>query len=293
MLFNKFDIYGNLLEQQKSDDVGEVYLWGYDSQYPVAKIIGTTYELARTYVSQSILDAPLNETQLRLHLNNLRQIPNVLVTTYTYKPLVGITSQSDYNGNTTYYSYDGMGRLVAVRDKDLNFIKTVCYNYADQGGTCNIYVNDSRSESFTRNNCGSGYSGSTVAVQIPQGMFVSTSSVTDANQQADLYGQQQANMIAGCSFTDVLITLNNNAATSGYRAVFTKSGAETQFLFPASGTVNFSIAPGVYSVSIAPIGGPGGNHSYSINGVGSQQGNSATFSNLTLSAAGTIVLNIN
>jgi YD repeat-containing protein len=49
------------------------------------------------------------------------------LTTYTYSPLTGMTSQTDPNGNSTYYEYDGMQRLLRIRDQDRNIIKQ--FNY--------------------------------------------------------------------------------------------------------------------------------------------------------------------
>ncbi|HMR84664.1 MAG TPA: hypothetical protein PKE30_16080, partial [Niabella sp.] len=38
-----YDTYGNILEQQKTNDVKEVYLWGYNAQCPVVKVVGSDY----------------------------------------------------------------------------------------------------------------------------------------------------------------------------------------------------------------------------------------------------------
>lgn len=127
--FNQYDAKGNIREQQKANDVKEVYLWGYNSKYPVAKIIGTDYLTAIGYVTQSVLDAPASDAALRSHLNNLRSIPNALVVTYTYKPLVGVTSETDANGNTTYYEYDNFNRLKLIRDQDGNILKKIDYQF--------------------------------------------------------------------------------------------------------------------------------------------------------------------
>jgi len=37
---------------------------------------------------------------------------NSMVTAFTYDPLVGVTSQTVPSGQTTYFKYDGLGRLV-------------------------------------------------------------------------------------------------------------------------------------------------------------------------------------
>jgi YD repeat-containing protein len=137
--FNNYDARGNLLEQQKTSDLKEVYLWGYNGQYPVAQILNTTYAIASGYIMQSILDNPPDDAALRTHLNNLRNIPKALVSTYTYKPLVGITSATNPQGYTTYYEYDGLARLKRIRDQDYNILKSYEYQYqatSGCGGSC-------------------------------------------------------------------------------------------------------------------------------------------------------------
>ncbi len=50
--FNRYDNLGHILEQQKANNVKEVYLWGYQSRYPVAKILNSTYDAAIAIVPQ-------------------------------------------------------------------------------------------------------------------------------------------------------------------------------------------------------------------------------------------------
>lgn len=64
--------------------------------------------------------------ELRLHPVDAQ------MTTYTYDPLIGITSQTDINGNTTLYEYDGFGQLKLVKDKDEKIIQQNLYHYRGQ-----------------------------------------------------------------------------------------------------------------------------------------------------------------
>jgi YD repeat-containing protein len=51
------------------------------------------------------------------------------MTTYTYDPLLGMTSSSDVNNSVERYQYDGLGRLKLVRDAEGNITKQFQYNY--------------------------------------------------------------------------------------------------------------------------------------------------------------------
>ena len=131
---NFYDVNGNILEQSKANDVKEVYLWGYRSLYPVAKITGSTYNTVKGFINQSLLDSAYNYTdaQMRTELQKIRTgLANTaaLVYTYTYKPMIGMSSETDPTGRTSYYEYDNMGRLKVIRDQDGNILKQFDYQY--------------------------------------------------------------------------------------------------------------------------------------------------------------------
>jgi hypothetical protein len=47
--FNKFDLYGNIQEQQKDSDIRQSYVWGYDTLYPIATVSNAAQtEIAHT-----------------------------------------------------------------------------------------------------------------------------------------------------------------------------------------------------------------------------------------------------
>ena len=63
-------------------------------------------------------------------IDELRLFPSTAqMTTYTYDPILGMTSQCSVNNLITYYQYDAFGRLKVIKDGDNNIIKTFDYNY--------------------------------------------------------------------------------------------------------------------------------------------------------------------
>lgn len=63
------------------------------------------------------------------YIDEVRMMPlDALMTTCTYIPCIGKTSETDLNGFTTYYEYDDLGRLIKVLDNDRNPIKAYEYN---------------------------------------------------------------------------------------------------------------------------------------------------------------------
>lgn len=70
-------------------------------------------------------------------IDDLRLFPaNANMISYSYKPLVGIISQTDANNNNTFYNYDDFNRLSMISDEDQNIIKKICYNYTGQTIMC-------------------------------------------------------------------------------------------------------------------------------------------------------------
>lgn len=69
-----------------------------------------------------------------LHLDELRLHPiDAGMTTYTYDPLVGVTSKTDARNYTLHYEYDYMGRLKAIRDDNGQLKELYEYNYQTSG----------------------------------------------------------------------------------------------------------------------------------------------------------------
>jgi YD repeat-containing protein len=63
------------------------------------------------------------------YLDEVRLYPaNAQMTTYTYTPLVGVSTKCDAGNRATYYQYDAFGRLKVVLDQDRNIIRTIQYH---------------------------------------------------------------------------------------------------------------------------------------------------------------------
>lgn len=66
-------------------------------------------------------------------IDELRLFPKgAKMTTYTYVPLVGMSSQCSPANYVTYYVYDGLQRLKLIKDMRGNIIKTIDYHYQGQ-----------------------------------------------------------------------------------------------------------------------------------------------------------------
>jgi YD repeat-containing protein len=105
------------------------YLWGYNQNYPVAQVENAIYaqvEALSAFGSGFSIPASLSvpqETSLRTNL------PNSMVTTYTYNPLIGVSTITDPKTDKITYTYDSFGRLQFVKDPQGNILSENQYNY--------------------------------------------------------------------------------------------------------------------------------------------------------------------
>lgn len=134
LTYLQYDSRGNLLESVKRNGIKTAYLWGYNQQLPVAEIVGSDYATAYgKLTSPSIVDNPVSDDALLTELDKIRTgLPGAMVKTYSYIPLIGMTSQVDITGRKIYYEYDTFGRLKLIRDHNNAILKKVDYKYNGQ-----------------------------------------------------------------------------------------------------------------------------------------------------------------
>ena len=191
---------------------------------------GANWSLVTTTVSVSTASYTIS---LNAQIDDVCFYPaTAQMTTYTYDPLIGVTSQTDPNNRTIFYQYDAFNRLTVIRDKDNNVLKKICYNYAGQPESCTLptFSNAIKSGLYTRTNCTSG-TGTAVTYTVPAGTYTSLISQADADQKAqnDVYnnGQAYANTNGNCVVTGSLTMSSGYSST--YATISSVNGGNVSF----------------------------------------------------------------
>ncbi|QBZ98880.1 RHS repeat protein [Flavobacterium sangjuense] len=128
--YNRYDTSGNPLEVQMENGMLVSYIWGYNKTQPIAKIENATNAEIASVLGMDVTTA--DESNLSL-IDNLRDtLPNAMITTLTYRPLIGVTTITDPKGYKTTYTYDNFGRLSSVMDHEGNTISENEYHYRNQ-----------------------------------------------------------------------------------------------------------------------------------------------------------------
>lgn len=135
-IYYKYDKHGNITESKMAgSEVATSYLWGYNSQYPIAEIRNVSYSEVTSKISETSLktiaekSAPSESDWTTI--SSLRtSLPHAFVTINKYTPLIGIIESTDPKGFTIYYDYDTFGRLKETYYKENGVEKTIqSYDY--------------------------------------------------------------------------------------------------------------------------------------------------------------------
>ncbi|WP_224994344.1 hypothetical protein [Cesiribacter sp. SM1] len=154
--YHNYDEKGNILTLSKEKGVLTSYLWAYGKSLPVIKAeniaisdletkVGQVLtemgysngisDLEKFYSSLGDLITPNEKSNWRSFNEKLRAqfvSLNISVAVYAYNPILGMTSSSSPSGDINYYEYDGFGRLIRVRDDEMNVLKQYEYRYAQE-----------------------------------------------------------------------------------------------------------------------------------------------------------------
>ncbi|WP_202703064.1 DUF5977 domain-containing protein [Flavobacterium sp. UGB4466] len=232
--YDQYDQKGNILQYTVEGGLPVAIIWGYNKTQPIAKVENASYDQIASYVlnlqnrsdldDDNCLTEDCNEQILRSNLQTLRtSFPQFMITTYTYNPLLGVTSITDPKGIPSYYEYDTLGRLKFVKDQDLNVVQKYCYNFKGQQTDCSdntstseyFYKSAARSGVFTKRNCAAGGTGQSVAYNQARGVVTSTISQADADENGlrkfNIDGQTYAD-----NNTDVKCVFKNTAKSAWF-----------------------------------------------------------------------------
>ncbi len=161
LIFDLYDTvnFNNLLQYHIVDGVTTSFIYGYNYSLPIAKVVNATYTEVTQALGYSVQALQTkSDSELQSIFKNLRDhssMSDALITSFTYEPLVGMTSSTNERGITTIYEYDELQRLVNVKNDDGDIVQSTDYNYfeypfldldketqdvAPSGGTFNINI---------------------------------------------------------------------------------------------------------------------------------------------------------
>jgi hypothetical protein len=133
VIFDGYDVKGNLQEYHKNNDISTAYIWGYQNTYPVIEVKNVPLSQVEAALDPTLLQylraIPSDQDIQAAHSALKNAFSKGMVSAFTYKPGVGLSSAIDPSGKTVFYVYDTLGRLKLIKDMDGNIIKQYQYNY--------------------------------------------------------------------------------------------------------------------------------------------------------------------
>lgn len=205
LIYNSYDKKGNPVVVSYPGGLKTVYLWGYNYQNPVAEIKNADINNVESILGVANIDnfaAQLSPDKNAVDnfLSPLyAALPDAQISKYVYIPLVGLSSQTDVKGQTSFYLYDEFQRLQIIKDQNQKIVKSYTYNYVPS--TQRTYYSVGMEKEFIKN-CPSGLTGTTVKYIVAPYKYTSNLSQTAADQLAldeiATNGQNYANTVGNC-----------------------------------------------------------------------------------------------
>ena len=266
--FDMYDAFNNLLQLHYRSNMYTTYLWGPDGQHMIAKIVGADFTTVNTVLTQSQINSSyFDDNALATLLQTLRtdsRTKNALVTTYTYKPLVGITSMTDPRGVTTNYSYDTLNRLFLARNDDKNIVGRYSYGYQNApdngqvGYTAPVATVTPGATTYNYGTTGtatlSGVSGGSGSYTYSWSLKNSTGTVlvSNSNTTSTTFSftcSQTGTLTIQCGITDnttgISTTVSTSISSIGYTApVATVTPGATTYNYGSTGTATLGSVSG-------------------------------------------------
>lgn len=131
-IFCDYDSKGKLIYKARNNGYDPVvYLWDNTGQYIVGIIRNATLNQVMQVLNCNKDYLGNMPNNCEVSMRTLRQqLPHALVTSYRYKPLVGMTVEVSPSGIERFYEYDGFGRLNGIKNDWGEYIESYKYNFA-------------------------------------------------------------------------------------------------------------------------------------------------------------------
>jgi hypothetical protein len=132
------DSYGNPVYTVVNENINRVTLWGYKGQFVIAEIDNATYDQVKSALGvtpESLSSSITPNFSLIEGLRDKPALKDAHVTTYKYRPSVGVTEIKNSQSITTCYEYDSFNRLKRTYIKEGTTeknIRTYDYHYQNQ-----------------------------------------------------------------------------------------------------------------------------------------------------------------
>jgi hypothetical protein len=180
--------------------------------------INTTADLVFRFYSDINMTVPYSVTNMTLKYRTVTRYcgsnPATVTTDYAF-----VCSGTDTSFQVQTATDVGDG--IHCWNANFELLPGDCYFYK-------VYANSQQSQTFTRNNCPAGYSGTPVTYTVPGGKYRSIISQADADAQAtaeiNANGQNYANTNGSCVFYNVAMSQNftrNNCPAPQYGSTVT------------------------------------------------------------------------
>jgi hypothetical protein len=126
--FTAYDKYGNITEVKDKLNRYTCYIWSSNGLYLLAKIVNASLNTVNGLLTEMSATQDVSKLSLEKETVLRENLPNAMITTYEYKPYVGITSITDPNGCKITYEYNSTGKLCAEYDHEGHIIRKYDYS---------------------------------------------------------------------------------------------------------------------------------------------------------------------
>ncbi len=273
-IFDEYDSKGNLLEFYKKGGPRIINVWGYNDSKLIAQLKNASYSNLTSLQTSAISDAQNSsnidttastENTLRAKLNILSgRFNDVQTATFTYNPLVNVTSITDASKYTSHFNFDELNRLQYISNADKRVLEEYKYNFKlddiiANTSTSVASVTSGQSVTFTTNASG-GTGDFTYKWVVTNANLNQVYNTTTGSLTITTTNNHAPNFTVTCEVTDVQIDESVTTSTQvNVTLSYPALSASNLYSNPYFGSkfVGQSIS---YSISIS---GGSGNYSYS------------------------------